>query len=267
VAERRGVTREFLSELWRYRELLYFFAWRDVKIRYKQAILGAGWAILQPLFTMIVFTLFFGHLAGISTGGTPYPLFSFCGLLAWMYFSATISQGGNSLISNSNLLTKVQFPRLLLPTATAVAGLLDFAVGLVFLIAMMIYYGTHITWLVLIAPLFLLLMVILAMGASMLLGAMNVRFRDVKYTIPFLLQLWLFLTPIIYPVSFVPPRYQGLLALNPMTGIVEGLRASLLSSGSIDWGIIARSCVVTLAIFALGLVYFRKTERVFADIV
>jgi len=171
------------------------------------------------------------------------------------------------MVAESNLITKVYFPRLLLPAATAVGGLLDFAVGLVFLILMMIYYGTHITWLVLIAPVFLLLMVILAMGASMLLGAMNVRFRDVKYTIPFLLQLWLFLTPIIYPVNFVPPRYQGLLALNPMTGIVEGLRASLLSSGSIDWGIIVRSCVVTLAIFAIGLVYFRRTERVFADIV
>jgi homopolymeric O-antigen transport system permease protein len=261
------VTAEWFVELWRYKELLYFFAWRDVKIRYKQAVLGAAWAIIQPLFTMVVFTLFFGRLAGIQSDGAPYPLFSFSGLVAWMYFATTLSQAGNSLVTNANLITKVYFPRVLLPAAAALSGLVDFLIGCSFLAAMMIYYGVYPGWSLLLAPLFVTLMFILVLGVSLLLAAVNVRYRDVKYTIPFLVSLWLFVTPIIYPVTFVPPRYQNLLALNPMTGIIEGLRASLISTQPINWNLVGISCAVTLTVFIVGAVYFRKTERTFADIV
>lgn len=257
----------WLSELYRYRELLYFFAWRDVKVRYKQATLGAAWAIMQPLFTMLVFTLFFGRFAGVPSGGVPYPLFSFCGLVAWMYFSSTLGQAGNSLISNSNLITKVYFPRVLLPAASALSGLLDLGVALVFLGGMMAYYGVVPGWHVVFAPFLLALMVLLVLGISMLLAALNVRFRDVKYVIPFALQLWLFVTPIIYPISFLPENYRVLVALNPMTGIVEGLRASLIGSDSFDLQLLACSAVETVILFALGTLYFRQAERDFADVV
>jgi len=257
----------WLRELYRYRELLFFLAWRDVKVRYKQAALGAAWAIIQPFFTMLVFTLFFGRLAGVPSAGVPYPLFSFCGLVAWMYFSSTLSQAGNSLVGNANLITKVYFPRILLPAAAALSNLLDLLVALVFLAGMMIYYRVAPGAMALFAPLLLALMLVLAMGISMLIAALNVRYRDVKYVVPFALQLWLFVTPIIYPTSFLPEKYRGLVALNPMTGIVEGLRASLLGSTAFDVRLILVSFAITLFVFVVGTAYFRKAEREFADVV
>jgi lipopolysaccharide transport system permease protein len=261
------VSSGWLAELWRYRELLYFLAWRDVKVRYKQALFGAAWAVAQPLFTMAIFTLFFGRLAGVPSGNMPYPLFSFCGLVAWMYFSSTLTQAGNSLVSNSSLLTKVYFPRALLPAATALGGILDLLVCLACLGAMMIYYKVHPTWALLLVPWVLLLMIVLVVGMSMLLAALNVRFRDVKYVVPFMVQLWLFVTPIIYPISFLPQKYQQLVALNPMTGIVEALRACIVWDPGFDWSLIGTSGVITLLVFVAGVAYFRKAEREFADVV
>lgn len=257
-----------LDELWRYRELLYFLAWRDVKVRYKQAALGAAWAVLQPFITMLVFTLFFSRLAHVGSTGVPYPLFSFCGLVAWTYFSSTLSLAGNSLLANSTLITKVYFPRVLLPAAAAAGGLLDLVIALAVLGGMMVYYRTAPGWPWLIfAPVPIVEMVVLVIGASMLLAALNVRYRDVKYVIPFMIQLGLFVTPIIYPIDFLPPKYQTLAALNPMTGVVEGLRASILPNGSIDWHAQWVSAAVTLVVFIVGLVYFRKAEREFADVI
>ncbi|MBS0581164.1 MAG: ABC transporter permease [Proteobacteria bacterium] len=257
---------ERFSEVWRSREILYFLAWRDVKVRYKQAALGVGWAVIQPLFTMITFTLFFGKLAGIPSSGVPYPLFSYSALLLWTYFSVTLSQVGNSLVANSNLITKIYFPRMLLPAAAALGGILDLLVGSVLLIGMMFYYHVTPGWSLLLTPLFVGQTVLLVMGTGMLLASLNVRYRDVKYTIPFIVQIGLFVTPIIYPVTFIPKKYTTLLALNPLTGIVEGFRACLFG-GTIDWSIVGLSWVVTLFFLALGGLHFSRTERVFADIV
>ena len=258
---------EWLAEIWRSREILYFLAWRDVKVRYKQAALGVAWAVLQPLFTMLTFAFFFGRLAGIPSDGVPYPLFSYCGLVLWTYFSVTLAQVGNSLIANSSLITKIYFPRVLLPAAAALGGLLDLLVSSVFLIAMMFYYHVTPRWTVLLTPIFVAQTAMIVMGAGMLLAALNVRYRDVKYTIPFLTQLGLFVTPIIYPVTFLPHRFQGWLALNPMAGVVEGFRACLLGAAPIDWGLLGASWAVTLLLVAIGGLHFRRTERVFADIV
>jgi lipopolysaccharide transport system permease protein len=257
---------EWFAEVWRAREILYFLAWRDVKVRYKQAALGIAWAVLQPLFTMITFTFFFGRLAGIPSDGVPYPLFSYSGLVLWTYFAVTLAQVGNSLITNSSLITKIYFPRVLLPGAAAFGGVLDLVVSSVFLIGMMLYYHVSPRWTMLLTPIFVGQTVLLVLGVGMLLAAVNVRYRDVKYTIPFLTQIGLFVTPIIYPVTFLPHRFQGWLALNPMTGVIEGFRACLFG-GAVDWEILACSWIVTLALLLIGTLHFRSTERVFADIV
>jgi len=258
---------EWLSEMWRCREILYFLALRDIKVRYKQAALGVAWAVLQPLFTMITFAFFFGRLAGIPSDGVPYPLFSYSALLLWTYFSITLTQVGNSLVANASLITKIYFPRVLLPAAAAFGGLLDLLVGSVFLVAMMFYYHVTPRWTILLTPLFVAQTVLLVMGAGMLLAALNVRYRDVKYTLPFVTQIGLFVTPIIYPVTFLPHRFQGWLALNPMTGVIEGFRACLFGASHIDWGLIGSSWAVTLFLLVVGGLHFRSTERVFADIV
>jgi lipopolysaccharide transport system permease protein len=257
---------EWLSEIWRSREILYFLAWRDVKVRYKQAVLGIAWAVLQPLFTMIIFAFFFGRLAGIPSDGVPYPLFSFSALLLWTYFAITLGQVGNSLIANSGLITKIYFPRVLLPASAAFGGLLDLVVGSVFLVGMMIYYRVTPHMSLLLTPIFVVEVAFIVMGAGMLLAAMNVRYRDVKYTIPFLTQLGLFVTPVIWPVSFLPHRLQGWLLLNPMAGAIEGFRGCLLGV-PVNWGLVGCSWAVTLLLLFLGGLHFRSTERVFADIV
>lgn len=258
--------REWIAEVWRAREILYFLAWRDVIIRYKQAALGVAWAVLQPLFAMITFAFFFGRLAGIPSNGVPYPLFSYSALVLWMYFSVTLTQVGNSLIANSGLITKIYFPRLLLPAAAAVGGLLDLGVSSVFLVAMLVYYHVTPRWTLLLTPVFVGQTVLLVIGVGMLLAALNVRYRDVKYTIPFLTQIGLFVTPIIYPVTFLPHRFQGWLALNPMTGIIEGFRACLFG-GAIAWNVLGCSWGVTLLLLLAGGLHFRATEREFADVV
>jgi lipopolysaccharide transport system permease protein len=257
----------WISEFWHYRELLYFLAWREVKVRYKQAALGAAWAIIQPLFTMIIFTLFFGRLAAMPSEGIPYPLFSFCALVPWTYFAGTLGLAGNSLVSNANLVTKVYFPRVLLPAATVISGMLDFLIGSIFLFFMMIYYHVKPGWQLLFVPVFILHMMLLALGISLLLAAINVRYRDVKYALPFIIQIWLFVTPIIYPVSFLPAKYQKILAFNPMAGIVEGMRACLFAAHQMPWKLVEISWAVTLFLLIVGAVYFRKTEKTFADIV
>ena len=258
---------EAVSDLWRYRELFYFLAWRDVKIRYKQTVLGIAWAVIQPLMTMVIFTVLFGKLGNMPSDGMPYPLFYFGALLPWTYFSATLSNSGNSLVANANLLTKVYFPRVILPTSAAVSGLVDFAVGSVLLFAIMGYYRIVPGWTLLLWLPLIVLLFALALGVSMILAALNVRYRDVKYTLPFLIQLWLFVTPVIYPTSLIPERYRLYVALNPLTGIIDAFRASLVPTKQVDWQLLWISSVVTLAVCAAAVVYFKKTERAFADIV
>jgi lipopolysaccharide transport system permease protein len=257
---------EWISEIWHAREILYFLAWRDVKVRYKQAALGVVWAVLQPLFTMVTFAFFFGRLARIPSDGVPYPLFSYAALVLWTYFAVTLAQVGNSLVANSSLVTKIYFPRVLLPGAAALGGLLDLLVSSVFLVGMLVYYQVSPRWSMLLTPIFVAQTVLLVMGSGMLLAAINVRYRDVKYTIPFLTQIGLFVTPIIYPVTFLPHSLQPWLALNPMTGVIQGFRASLFGS-QFDWNVLGCSWAVTLALLVIGSLHFRRTERVFADVV
>jgi lipopolysaccharide transport system permease protein len=256
-----------MRELWHYRELFYFLAWRDVKVRYKQTALGIAWAVLQPLLAMLMFTLLFGKLGSMPSDGMPYPLFYFGALLPWTYFSATLTNSGNSLVANANLLTKVYFPRVILPTSAAVSGLVDLAIGSLLLFAMMAYYGLVPGRTFLLAPVLIALLFMVALGVSMILAALNVKYRDVKYTLPFLVQFWLFATPVIYPASMIPRRYWLLVALNPLSGVIDAFRACLAPTKPLDWQLLWMSATVTTAVFAAAVVYFRKTERAFADIV
>ena len=263
----RYVKSEWLLEYIRYRELFLFLVWRDVKIRYKQTVLGASWAILQPFMTMVIFTLFFGKLAGIDTEGIPQPVFYYSALVPWTYFSVSLSLSGNSLVANSRLISKVYFPRAIIPASSALGGLVDFAIAYLVVIGMMIYY--HIPfhwgmmwWFVLLIPL-----VFLILGLGMILSALNVKYRDIKYVIPFLIQSLLFLSPVIYPTSVVPEKYQVFLAINPLTGLISAFRASLLPDRAIDWNLVGISVLVITVIFTVGSLYFRKTERAFADII
>jgi len=258
---------KWLSELWRYRELAYFFAWRDVKVRYKQAALGAAWAVLQPLLTMVLFTLFFGRLARIPSDGVPYPLFSYSALLFWTYFAAVLGQGGQSLVANSNLITKVYFPRLTLPASVALSGLLDFVIGVGFLVILMLYYRIYPGWPLLLAPVFLVGLVLFTLGASLFLASLSVRYRDIKYAAPFLIQMWLFVTPVIYPTTMLPERLQTVMAVNPLAGVIEGFRACLFSGRLPDPLLTGVSLTTAVVVFVIGLAYFRKTERAFADVI
>jgi lipopolysaccharide transport system permease protein len=261
------VNAKWLSELWRYRELVYFLAWRDVKVRYKQAALGAAWAVLQPLLSTVVFTFFFANVAGIATDGTPYPLFAYSALLLWTYFAGVLSQGGQSLVANWQLITKVYFPRAALPASNALSGLLDFGVGSVFLVVLMAYYGVQPGWSLLLAPVFLAALVLFTLGVSMLVASLNVWYRDAKYAMAFAIQLGLFITPVVYPTTTLPERLQPLMALNPLTGIIEGFRACVLGSPTPNPAVTAASLTLAVLVFAVGLLYFRKSERVFADVI
>ena len=257
------------KELYAYRDLLYFLVWRDLKVRYKQTVLGVAWAIIQPLFTMLIFTLFFGKLAGIEaqTGGIPYPVFVYAGLLLWTFFSNAVTNSGNSLVGSSHLLSKVYFPRVFIPTAAVGAGLVDLAIAFVFLLGLMAFYGVALTYGVLLFPVFGLMTTILAAGVGMWLSALNVKYRDVKYALPFVIQLWMFVSPIIYPASFVPERWRWALNLNPLTGIIGGFRAALFGQGDFDWGALAVSAVITLAVVTYSAHAFWRMEEDFADIV
>lgn len=256
-----------LRELWEYRELLYFLTWRDVKVRYKQTALGAAWAIIQPFFMMVVFSLFFGKLAGIPSDGIPYPVFAFCALLPWQLFAHALTESSNSLVANERLITKVYFPRLVVPIAAVLGGLIDFAIAFVVLLAMMIYFGIVPGWPIVILPGFILLAVMTALAVGLWLSALNVKYRDVRYTMTFLIQFWLFATPVAYPSSLIPEQWRWLYGLNPMAGVVEGFRWALLGKTDPPGALLAVSIAVVILLLIGGLYYFRKMEQEFADIV
>jgi lipopolysaccharide transport system permease protein len=262
-----------LAELWRYRELLYFLALRDIKLRYKQTSLGVAWAVLQPLLTMAIFSLFLGKLAGLKSGDIPYPLFVLVGLLPWQLFAYSLTQSSNSLVAEQRLITKVYFPRLLVPLASVVSGLADFAVAFV-LVALALVYSTLFTdykvaasWNLLMVPFLVLFVLAAALAIGLWLAALNVQFRDVKYTVPFLTQVWMFATPVVYPSSIVSEAYRPLYGLNPMAGIVEGFRWALLGTGEPPTSLMAVSALSVAALLVGGMYYFRRLERIFADVV
>jgi lipopolysaccharide transport system permease protein len=252
--------------LWAYRELLYFLTLRDVKVRYKQTALGAAWAVIQPLFMMLVFSLFFGRLAKLPSDGIPYPVFTFCALLPWQLFAHALTESSNSLVANERLITKVYFPRLVVPLSAVLGGLVDFAVAFVILLVMMFYYGIVPTWAILTLPAFILLAIMTALGVGLWLSALNVKYRDVRYTINFLIQFWLFATPVAYSSSIVPERWRALYGLNPMAGVVDGFRWALLGKQP-PGAMLAVSFGVVVAILIGGLYYFRRMEQEFADVV
>ncbi|HET9905938.1 MAG TPA: ABC transporter permease [Anaerolineales bacterium] len=254
------------GELWEYRELLFFFVWRDIKVRYKQTVLGAAWAIIQPFFTMVIFSLFFGRLASIPSDGLPYPIFSYAALVPWTFFATALTQASNSLVMSANMVKKIYFPRLTLPIATVLAGVVDFGLAFLVLMGMMFFYGRTPTINILWLPLFLLLALITSLGVSLWLSAMNVQFRDVHYTIPFLTQAWLFITPIAYPSSLLPEPWRTLYGLNPMAGVVEGFRWALLGTDTAPGPMTLVSAVVALVLFVGGAFYFRRMEQNFADV-
>jgi len=260
-----GWTGVSLRDLWAYRELLYFLAWRDIKVRYKQTALGVIWVVIQPLFAMLVFSVFFGRLAGMPSDGVPYPVFAFCALLPWQLFAHALTESSASLVTNQNLITKVYFPRLIIPLAPVLASLLDFLIAFGLLLGMLAYYRITPTLWVWTLPLFLLLAIALAIGVGLWLAALNARYRDVRYTIPFLTQIWLFATPIAYPSSLVPEPWRAWYGLNPMAGVVDGFRWALLGTADAPGGLMAVSAAVTLVILVSGVYYFRRTERTFAD--
>ena len=271
----RGWTAINIKELWHFRELIYFLIWRDIKVRYKQTALGAAWAILQPFLTMVVFTIFFGKLAKVPSDNVPYPIFSYTGLLPWGLFSKALTDAGHSLVSHRAMITKVYFPRLVIPFASVLSGVVDFVLAFIVLIGMMIYYHyvpegvyqLHLTPAVFTLPLFLVLALITALGVGLWLSALNVIYRDINYILPFLTQFWLFITPIAYPSSMIPKKWQLLYAINPMTGVVEGFRWALLGTETAPGPILAVSTIIALVILVTGLFYFQRMERTFADTV
>ena len=267
IEPRRGWIGVGLGELWEYRELFAFLVWRDVKVRYKQTVLGATWAVLQPFLTMIVFSLFFGRLAGVPSDDLPYPIFSYSALVPWTFFATGVTQSSNSLVSSANLLRKIYFPRLIVPTSTVFAALVDLAIAFTVLLAMMAFYGYAPTWNTLWLPLLLLLALVTSLGVGLWLSALNVQFRDVRYTVPFLVQFWLFATPIAYPSSLLPEVWRPLYAVNPMVGVVEGFRWALLGTDTAPGPMIAVSAAAAVVLLVSGALYFRRMEKTFADVV
>ena len=264
-SEEKGVQFAF-SDLWSYRELLYFLTWRDIKVRYRQTALGAAWAIIQPLAAMILFTLVFHHLAGLDTGRIPYPLFAYMGLLIWTFFTNAVTNSTNSLSNNTNLMTKVYFPRAFIPAAAVAAGLVDLAVASVILVGLVVYYGITPTWSVLLMPVFLLLSILLALAVGMLISALTVKYRDLRHALPFVIQCWMFASPVLYPAERVPAGWRPLLALNPLTGIIEGFRTALFG-GQLDGTATIIAVVMTLCILGFAFYVFRSIEETFADII
>ena len=267
ISPPKGVPTPNFRELYQYRELLYFLVWRDIKVRYKQTVLGAAWAIIQPFMTMIVFSLFFGRLAGVPSEGVPYPIFSYAALVPWIFFANGVTGSANSLVGSSHLITKVYFPRLVIPISSVLSGILDFLLAFLVLLGMMLFFGiaptANIVWL----PLLLALAFVAAIGVGLWLSALNVQFRDVRYVVPFLVQLWLFATPIAYPSSVVPEALRPFYALNPMVGVVEGFRWALLNTDTAPGPMVAVSALAALVILVSGVYYFRRMEDTFADVV
>lgn len=267
IAPSKGWVSLKLNQLWEYRELLYFLVWRDIKVRYKQTALGATWAVIQPFLTMVVFSLFFGHLGKMKSDGIPYPLFSFAALVPWTFFANGLSQSSNSLVGNANLITKIYFPRLIVPLASVFSGIVDFLLAFVVLLGMMLYYGVVPTLNVLWLPLFVLLALVTSLGVGLWLSALNVEYRDVRYVVPFITQFWLFATPIAYPSSLLSQPWRTIYGLNPMVGVVEGFRWALLRTNTAPGPIIAVSSATAFVILVTGAFYFRRMEKTFADIV
>ena len=259
----RGTIREF----WAYRELVYFLAWRDVKVRYKQTVLGVLWAVIQPFFTMVLFTLLFGQLAKIPTDGIPGPIFYFSALVPWIYFSSTVTNAGMSLVANSGLLTKIYFPRIILPAAAALSNLVDFLISSVFVVGFIVYYRIPVGWNLLLWPVLVVLLILLALSLGMFFAALNVKYRDIKYALPFFIQLLLFATPIIYPASMIPERFQWLLALNPLSSLIEVFRYVVVPNRTVDWNSLGISVAITGALYVAGVAYFKSTEKAMADLV
>lgn len=256
-----------LEDLWQYRELLYFLTWRDVKIRYKQSLIGAGWSILKPFLSMIVFTIFFGKMAKVPSEGVPYPIFSYSGLLLWTYFATSVSMSSNSLVGQARIITKVYFPRLIAPLASTFAGIIDYFIALSLLIIMMFYYRVTPAPTLLLLPFLLSCAFLAATGFGFWLSAINVKYRDVRYALPFFIQLLLFATPVIYPSTMLPEKFRWILFLNPMAGVIEAHRACILAHQSINWQSLGISVGVALLLFISGAFYFRHVERFFADII
>jgi lipopolysaccharide transport system permease protein len=267
IAPSRGWVSLKLSELWEYRELLYFLVWRDIKVRYKQTALGASWAVIQPFMTMVVFSLFFGHLAKMPSDGLPYPIFTFAALVPWTFFANGLSQSSNSLVGSSNLITKVYFPRLIVPLASVFSGIVDFLIAFAVLLVIMLYYGLVPTLNILWLPLFVLLSLVTSLGVGLWLSALNVEYRDVRYIVPFVTQFWLFATPIAYPSSLLHEPWRTIYGLNPMVGVVEGFRWALLRTNTVPGPIVAVSASAAVLILVTGAFYFRRMEKTFADIV
>ncbi len=263
----RGWVSLKLHELWEYRELLYFLVWRDVKVRYKQTILGAAWAIIQPFMTMVVFSIFFGKLAKMPSDGIPYPLFAYAALVPWSFFANGLSQSSNSLVGSSHLITKVYFPRLVVPISSVISGIVDFVLAFAVLLGMMLYFGILPTFNVIWLPFLLLLAFVTALGVGMWLSALNVEFRDIRYVLPFLTQFWMFATPIVYPSSLLSEPWRTIYGLNPMVGVVEGFRWALLGTQTVPVPIVIVSAMAAVIILVGGAFYFRKMEKTFADVV
>ena len=256
-----------LQDVWNYRELLYFLIWRDIKVRYKQTIIGASWAIIQPFFTMVVFSLFFGRLAKIPSDGIPYPIFSYAALVPWMFFANGLSQSSDSLVSSADLIKKVYFPRLAIPIASVLSGTIDFVLSFSVLLGMMFFYDINPTWNSVWLPAFLILALITSLGVGLWLSAMNIQFRDVRYAVPFLIQFWLFSTPIAYPSSLLSEPWRAIYAVNPMVGVVEGFRWALLGTNTKPGPMVFVSAMAAFIILVSGAFYFRRMEKIFADIV
>lgn len=256
-----------LGELWRYRELIFFLAWRDLRVRYRQTLLGILWAVIQPVFTMVIFSIIFGRLARIPSDGVPYPIFAYAALVPWQFFATSLGQASNSLVGSQHLITKVYFPRLVIPISAVLVGIVDLGFAFLVLVAMMIYFGVVPTLAVLILPFLLLLAFVTALGLGLWLSALNVQYRDIRYTIPFLTQVWLYATPVAYPSSLVDEQWRPLVGLNPMAGVVEGFRAALLGTPSPSVLLLAASSAVAVVLLVTGLYYFRRMERRFADVV
>ena len=266
IGPSRGLLRVNLRELWEYRELLYIFVWRDIKVRYKQTVLGAAWAIIQPFFTMLVFALFFGRLAKMPSDGLPYPIFAYAALLPWSYFTQSLTQASNSLVDSANLVRKVYFPRMAAPIAATLSGLVDFSIAFTVLLGMMMYYRITPTSGTLLLPIFVLLALSTALGVGIWLAALNVQYRDIRYVIPFLIQFWMFATPVVYPSSLLSEPWRTLYGLNPMVGVVEGFRWALL--GTTPPGpMIAVSALMSLLLLVSGTLYFGRMEKTFADVI
>jgi lipopolysaccharide transport system permease protein len=263
----QGVLDLHLGDIWTYRELLYFFVWRDIKVRYKQTAIGAAWAVLQPFMTMLVFSLFFGRLAKIPTGGLPYPVFYYCALLPWTYFASALQNATNVVVDQQRVITKVYFPRMVLPISSVLSGLVDFAIAFVMVLVLMAYYHIAPTLAVLLLPVFLLLGVLTALGVGLWLSALNAIYRDVRYVVPFLIQFWMFASPVAYPSSLIPARWRWLYGLNPMAGVIDGFRWALTGQGRPPDLMLLASAAMVLLLLIGGFIYFNKMESTIADVV